>query len=310
MTVDGYIDLGKLKGNNGDQNYDIPEHVDIGAQGSVVIYCKPFAVVFSVAALQAEEFPFAANAIVPSTMTRPRVEEIMAVMAGFDQEVAEAMPESMTKESSDDALMEAGMAMVKGGMAMVQGGMKTSDEDLVDEGMAMVQKGAAISDDLIIKEEGMALMRESVEKSDEAMMNKAIVMLQEDVEKSGATMTKQPSVLKLKSGNFRDTDSFHKGSGEATIYRGPDGSHVLRLENLNVTNGPDLHVILTPHQGPESRSDLHVPGYVDLGKLKGNKGDQNYPIPDDVDIETQGSVVIYCKLFEVIFSVASLQTTV
>ena len=269
----------------------------------MVIYCKPFAVVFSVAALQAEEFPFAANAIVPSTMTRPRVEQIMAVMAGFDQEVAESMPESMTKESTDDALMEAGMAMV-------QGGMKTSDEDLVDEGMAMVQKGAAISDDLIIKEEGMALMRESVEKSDEAMMNKAIVMLQEDVEKSGEATTEQPSVLKLKSGNFRDTDSFHKGSGEATIYRGPDGSRVLRLENLNVTNGPDLHVILTPHQGPDSRSDVNVPGYVDLGKLKGNKGDQNYPIPDGVDIETQGSVIIYCKPFEVIFSVASLQTTV
>ena len=44
-------------------------------------------------------------------------------------------------------------------------------------------------------------------------MNKAIVMLQEDVEKSGEATTEQPSVLKLKSGNFRDTDSFHKGSG-------------------------------------------------------------------------------------------------
>ena len=55
------------------------------------------------------------------------------------------------------------------------------------------------------------------------------------------------AAAKLKTGSFRDADRAHKGSGQATIYRGPDGSHVLRLEDLNVTNGPDLHVILTPH---------------------------------------------------------------
>ena len=59
-------------------------------------------------------------------------------------------------------------------------------------------------------------------------------------------VAQQASVVKLKTGNFRDADSFHRGSGQATIYRGPDGSRVLRLENLDVTNGPDLHVIITP----------------------------------------------------------------
>lgn len=52
---------------------------------------------------------------------------------------------------------------------------------------------------------------------------------------------------------------------------------------------------------------MKAPGYVDLGKLKGNKGNQNYTIPDDVDVAAQGSIVIYCKPFHVIFSVASLQ---
>ena len=88
---------------------------------------------------------------------------------------------------------------------------------------------------------------------------------------------------------------------------GPDGSHVLRLENLDVPNGPDLHVILTPHEDAESRDDVHVTGYIYLGKLKGNQGNQNYEIPDAVDVASQGSVVIYCKPFHVIFSVAPLQ---
>ena len=117
----------------------------------------------------------------------------------------------------------------------------------------------------------------------------------------------QPSATKLKTGSFRDQDSFHKGSGQATIYRSADGSLLLRLENLDVTNGPDLHVILSPHEDPDSQGDVKTPGWVDLGKLKGNRGNQNYTIPDNVDVDAQGSVVIYCSPFHVIFSVASLQ---
>ncbi len=117
----------------------------------------------------------------------------------------------------------------------------------------------------------------------------------------------QVGPIKLKDGNFRDADGSHKGSGLATIYRGPDGSLVLRLENLDVTNGPDLRVILSPHSNPMNQGDVKGSGYVELGKLKGNKGNQNYDIPDGMDISAVGSVVIYCKPFHVIFSVAALQ---
>ncbi len=111
----------------------------------------------------------------------------------------------------------------------------------------------------------------------------------------------------LKSGSFRDGDASHKGSGMATIYEGPDGTRVLRIENLNSTNGPDLHVILSPTENPGSRDEVSAPGYVNLGKLKGNIGNQNYFIPDDVEIPAQGSIVIYCRAFHVIFGVATLQ---
>ncbi len=111
----------------------------------------------------------------------------------------------------------------------------------------------------------------------------------------------------VSAGEFRDADSFHRGSGSATIYRLPDGGGVLRLENFSVTNGPRLHVILTPHPNPEGRDGVRAEGHVDLGGLKGNRGDQNYPIPADADLSSFGSAVIYCVPFNVVFSVATFQ---
>lgn len=110
----------------------------------------------------------------------------------------------------------------------------------------------------------------------------------------------------VKAGSFMDADSFHQGSGRATVYRLGDGSHVLRLEEFRVTNGPDLRVIVSPHPSPQSRSDVTSAGYVELGKLKGNIGDQNYPFPEGLAPDAFESVVIYCKPFHVIFSVAEL----
>lgn len=109
--------------------------------------------------------------------------------------------------------------------------------------------------------------------------------------------------VSLISGDFRDADRFHRGSGRATVYRLEDNSHVLRLEDLNVTNGPDLHVLLMvdPEGGDKSQ------GYLDLGKLKGNIGNQNYPIPDDADVSDYHAVMIYCQPFHVVFSTAPLR---
>ena len=39
-----------------------------------------------------------------------------------------------------------------------------------------------------------------------------------------ASLTGTAAPAKIKSAEFRDADGFHKGSGEATIYRSPDGS--------------------------------------------------------------------------------------
>jgi hypothetical protein len=82
---------------------------------------------------------------------------------------------------------------------------------------------------------------------------------------------------------------------------------VLRLENFKSTNGPDLHVYLASHPNPTKSSEIKDQGFVNLGRLKGNIGNQNYAIPASVDLSKQGSVIIYCKAFSTIFSVASLK---
>ena len=149
--------------------------------------------------------------------------------------------------------------------------------------------------------EGMAKIDQEMDEAMPASMMKPVD------DEQPTTAGTQLAAVQLKIGELRDADSFHKGSGQAIIYRGPDGSHLLRLENLSVTNGPDLHVLLSPHPDPQSHGEVKQPGYVDLGKLKGNKGNQNYEIPAEVDVSIQGSVIIYCKPFSVIFSVAPLR---
>jgi hypothetical protein len=114
----------------------------------------------------------------------------------------------------------------------------------------------------------------------------------------------EPTVLRR--GQFVDADSFHQGSGTATLYRLADGSTVLRLDNFEVTNGPDLHVILAEGTSPTDRDQLGE--YVDLGSLKGNVGNQNYEVPDEVDIGRYQSVVIYCVPFHVVFSIAAFNS--
>jgi hypothetical protein len=112
-------------------------------------------------------------------------------------------------------------------------------------------------------------------------------------------MTEKTGPTALVSGDFTGADDFHMGSGTATIYQLDDGSQVLRLEDFEVTNGPDLHVFLIPQDGS-------MDGSVDLGSLKGNIGDQNYEIPIGVDITQLGSVMIYCVPFSVTFATAAL----
>ena len=108
----------------------------------------------------------------------------------------------------------------------------------------------------------------------------------------------------LSQGSFYDIA--HIGKGQALIYQLADGSRILRLQDFEVDNGPDLHVYLIPINPVPSSVGLEIPGSVDLGKLKGNLGDQNYEIPADLDLSQFQSVVIWCQPFRVPFIAAPL----
>jgi hypothetical protein len=100
----------------------------------------------------------------------------------------------------------------------------------------------------------------------------------------------------IAQGTIVGVDAIHQGTGIATIYELPDSSTVLRFEEFEVTNGPDLHVFLV--QGET------MDGSIDLGSLKGNLGDQNYDIPNGADISQFTGISIYCVPFHVTFATA------
>ncbi len=103
---------------------------------------------------------------------------------------------------------------------------------------------------------------------------------------------------------------FHKGahdtSGSAAIYHLADGKNVLRLSNFSTSNGPDVHVLLVTANDVMDNKAVTKDNSIDLGKIKGNMGNQNYDIPANIDINKYHSVVIWCERFNVSFGAAPL----
>ena len=123
------------------------------------------------------------------------------------------------------------------------------------------------------------------------------------------TLADADKASKIATGQFKDADSIHKGSGTAQLIRTQGGSHVIRFTNFKSTNGPDLKVYLVETDKIEQSADVTESKWISLGPLKGNIGDQNYTLPQDTDPKDYGSVVIWCEQFGVLFSSARLSPT-
>jgi hypothetical protein len=118
----------------------------------------------------------------------------------------------------------------------------------------------------------------------------------------------EPKIVVLSEGEFISHE--HATVGSARILQLPDGTRVLRIEGLDTSNGPDLKVWLTDQPVIDDAAGWGVfddGKYVSLGELKGNRGNQNYSIPDDVDLSDFSSVSIWCERFSVSFGAAELQ---
>jgi hypothetical protein len=95
----------------------------------------------------------------------------------------------------------------------------------------------------------------------------------------------------------------HSGTGDAGIFQNADGSLVLRFENFDIENGPDLEVYLVPGPNQVSLPD----GSIHLGALKGNIGDQNYDLPAGIELAPGAyTVLVWCEAFSVEFVGATI----
>jgi hypothetical protein len=108
----------------------------------------------------------------------------------------------------------------------------------------------------------------------------------------------------LATGRFHSVA--HETHGTATIQDVGAGRRVLRLTDFATSNGPDVRVYLVAAPDAADNATVTKAGFVELGKLKGNQGDQNYDVPEDLDLTHYRAVTIWCRRFSVNFATAPL----
>ena len=113
-----------------------------------------------------------------------------------------------------------------------------------------------------------------------------------------------PALVTLASGSFHS--NAHETRGTASVIDLGQGRRILRLTNFATSNGPDVRVYLVAAGDVQDNSTVKTAGFVELGPMKGNIGDQNYDIPSAVDLANYRTVTIWCKRFSVNFGSAPL----
>ena len=109
---------------------------------------------------------------------------------------------------------------------------------------------------------------------------------------------------KLATGRFHS--GAHETKGTATLFQLADGKKMLRLTDFATSNGPDVHVYLVAADDAKDNDTVTKAGFIDIGSLKGNIGDQNYDLPANTDLAKYHAVTIWCKRFSVNFGTAPL----
>jgi Electron transfer DM13 len=138
-----------------------------------------------------------------------------------------------------------------------------------------------------------------VNNSLDESMDQTLSQLQQLQPQNNTTSTTDTGQNTLRTGTFVGVgDGIHNAEGIAKVVQVQDGNNILRLENLHVTNGPDLYVYLA--------TDKSASDFVSLGKLKANNGNQNYEIPSETDLTKYGTALIWCRPFSILFGSAEL----
>ncbi|MFS1512266.1 DM13 domain-containing protein [Chengkuizengella sp. SCS-71B] len=213
----------------------------------------------------------------------------------IDKQVNEPLPLSSgatTDEIKDKEMMDDEMKDDMKDKEMMDDEMKDDmkDKEMMDDEMKDDMKDKEMMDDEMkddMKDKEMMDDEMKDDMKDKEMMDDE---MKDDM--------KEEMVDLSFSGSFVDADSSHSASGDVFTVNTDDGVY-LRFENFEATNGPDLYVYLAK-SGEETSDGIR------LEKLKGNVGDQNYLLPEGVDLSEYDKVVIWCKAFDVDFGYAKL----
>jgi hypothetical protein len=125
----------------------------------------------------------------------------------------------------------------------------------------------------------------------------------ETLASGGGSAMAAPSLVS--SGMFHGVA--HHTVGQAAIHAYPDGRRVLRFTEFETSNGPDVQVYLVAAPDANDNESVTRAGFVPLGALKGNIGDQNYDVPPEVDLDRYQAVTVWCRRFGVNFATAPLR---
>lgn len=99
-----------------------------------------------------------------------------------------------------------------------------------------------------------------------------------------------------------------QASGTLTIYEIADGSYILRLDELALTNIPDMSLYLSASAAPQNREEMEARGgFHRLQELQGNSGNQNYRIASEIDLSSYSSVVIYSETLDLVIAFATFR---
>jgi hypothetical protein len=119
-------------------------------------------------------------------------------------------------------------------------------------------------------------------------------------EKLPATSSETTKILA--SGMF--ASQAHETKGTAQLLS-VGGKTFVQLKDFHTSNGPDVHIYLV--KGTQGSPDeVNKNGFIDLGTIKGNIGDQNYEVPAGTNLDEYKSVSVWCKRFFVGFGGAPL----
>jgi Electron transfer DM13 len=99
--------------------------------------------------------------------------------------------------------------------------------------------------------------------------------------------------VRVSAGGLQGLD--HDASGEASIIRLENGSHIVRFSNFDIEGSPGPKVYLVDEAGAENPD-----GAVGLGDLRGNVGDaSDYEIPAGTEPGPGWTVLVWCEPFGV-----------